>query len=44
MTVRVRSDRKNLTEWLDLVHNYLIRNYKDARNHRSTYLSNYLSY
>lgn len=32
MIVRVCSNRKNLVEWLDLIHNYLICNYKVTKN------------
>ena len=32
MTVRVCYNRKHLVEWLDLIHNYLICNYKVTKN------------
>jgi hypothetical protein len=32
MTVRVHYNRKHLVEWLDLIHNYLICNYKVKKN------------
>ena len=32
MIVCVRSKRNNLVEWFDLIHNYLIVNYKVTKN------------
>ena len=32
MIVCVRSNRNNLVEWFDLIHNYLIVNYKVTKN------------
>ena len=32
LIVRIRFNRKNLVEWLDFIHNFLIVNYKVTKN------------